>query len=124
MRAVSLGGGEHAGCTVISMHVPKVRLANDAYAAQLNAALPAEVRVVAVDSVLSDFDAGAYCTKLVYEALVPLPLLTPLQALLVPSPLPAPHPSLLASLPPPARSLLKSKQCISLPMRAGLWHHS
>ena len=68
-------GGEHAGCTVISMHVPKVRLANDAYAAQLNAALPAEVRVVAVDSVLSDFDAGAYCTKLVYEALVPLPLL-------------------------------------------------
>ena len=73
--AVPLGSGEHAGCTVVSLNAPKLRSDDEAYVRELNAALPPAVRVVAAGSALPEFNASNRCDKLVYEVMVPLPLL-------------------------------------------------
>ena len=74
--AVPLGThGEHAGCTVVSLNTPKLRCGDEAYVRELNAALPPSVRVVAAGSAQTEFNAANRCDKLIYEVMVPLPLL-------------------------------------------------
>eukprot|EP01043_Picozoa_sp_COSAG02_P005040 COSAG02_NODE_134_length_34593_cov_43.594886_26_plen_1236_part_00 len=73
--AVPLGSDEHAGCTVVSLNTPKLRCDDDAYVLELNAVLPPAVRIIAAGSTLPEFNASNRCDKIVYEVMVPLPLL-------------------------------------------------
>ena len=67
--------GEHAGCTVVSLNAPKLRCDDEAYVRELNAALPPSVRVVAAGSAQPEFNASNRCDKIIFEVMVPLPLL-------------------------------------------------
>lgn len=73
--AAPLDSGEHAGCTVVSLNAPKLRCDDEAYVHELNAALPPAVRVVAAGATLAEFNASNRCDKIVFEVMVPLPLL-------------------------------------------------